>query len=87
MKAKDRRFHIRVEWDEEDRAYTVTVPELKGLVTCGDTLEEALYMVRDAMAGMLEVMEEYGEAIPPEFLPALKEFKANPPWAKAESRR
>lgn len=51
MKAKDRRFHIRFEIDEEDGGYVVTVPELQGCVTPGDTLAEALVMVKDAMEG------------------------------------
>ena len=32
-----------------EKGYTVTVPKLKGVVTCGDTLGEAKKMVIEAM--------------------------------------
>jgi predicted RNase H-like HicB family nuclease len=65
MKAKDRRFHIRFEIDEEDGGYTVTIPELPGCITCGDTLDEGLAMIKDAMALWLEVSQEHGDPIHP----------------------
>lgn len=74
MKAKDRRFHIRLELNEEG-GYTVTIPELQGCVTEGETLEEALEMVKDAMTGLLAVKAEYGDPIPPQFEGVLQEFK------------
>ena len=58
---------------EREGGYTVTCPALPGLVTYGETLEEAKYMARDAMQGLIEVMIEQGEAIPesdpPEAIP------------------
>jgi antitoxin HicB len=44
--------------------YTVTVPALPGLVTEGDTLEEARAMVKDAIRGYLESLVKHGEEIP-----------------------
>ena len=49
---------------EPEGGYTVTCPALPGLVTYGETLEEARRMARDAMEGLIEVMLEKGEAIP-----------------------
>jgi antitoxin HicB len=49
---------------EPEGGYTVTCPALPGLVTYGETLGEATTMARDAMEGLIEVMVEYGEAIP-----------------------
>ena len=46
--------------------YTVTVPELPGVVTEGDTLEEARAMVIDAIQGYLEILQEDGLPIPVE---------------------
>lgn len=86
MKAKDRRFHIRFEIDQEDGGYTVTVPELQGCVTEGDTLAEAIEMVKDAIEGHLAVADEYGDPIPPVFEPLLREIKSKPKWQKAASR-
>lgn len=87
MKAKDRRFHIRLEIDEEVGGYTVTIPELQGCVTEGDTFSEALEMIRDAAEGLLIVMDEHGDAIPPQFEPLLREIQSKARWQKAASHR
>lgn len=50
---------------EPEGGYTVTCPALPGLVTCGETLDEAKAMARDAMDGLIEIMLECGEALPP----------------------
>ena len=44
--------------------YTVTCPALPGLVTEGDTLEEAREMAADAIRGYLESLQMDGEPIP-----------------------
>ncbi|HAF22070.1 MAG TPA: antitoxin HicB [Blastocatellia bacterium] len=44
--------------------YFVTCPALPGLVTAGDTLEEARAMAKDAIQGYLESLKKDGEAIP-----------------------
>lgn len=44
--------------------YTVSCPALPGVVTEGDTLEEARAMVKDALEGYLEILREDGELIP-----------------------
>jgi antitoxin HicB len=44
--------------------YVVTVPALPGVVTEGDTLDEARIMVADAIKGYLEVLREDGLPIP-----------------------
>ena len=49
---------------EPEGGFTVTCPALPGLVTYGETLQEARQMARDAMDGLIEVMLEKGEAIP-----------------------
>lgn len=33
---------------EDEQGYTVTFPDLLGCITEGDTLEEAIYMAKDA---------------------------------------
>lgn len=48
----------------EEGGYTVTVPALPGLVTEGDTFEEAHTMVVDAIRGYLEALTKSGEDIP-----------------------
>ncbi len=44
--------------------YVVTCPALPGLVTEGDTLEEARAMATDAIQGYLESLKKDGEPIP-----------------------
>jgi len=49
---------------EPEGGYTVTCPALPGLVTYGETMDEARATARDAMNGLIEVMLEQGETIP-----------------------
>lgn len=44
--------------------YVVTCPALPGLVTEGDTLEEARSMARDCIQGYLYSLKKNGESIP-----------------------
>ncbi len=44
--------------------YVVRLPDLPGCVSQGDTVEEAMEMIRDAQRGWLEVMLENGRPIP-----------------------
>jgi antitoxin HicB len=53
-----------------ESGYIVTVPALPGLVTEGDTLEEAQEMVKDAIRGYLESVLKHGDEIPLEPSPA-----------------
>ena len=46
--------------------YIVTIPALPGLITEGDTLEEARDMARDAIRAYLESLVKDGEKIPEE---------------------
>ena len=48
----------------EEGGYTVTVPKLPGLVTEGDTFEEALLMAKDAIKGYLQVLQENRQSFP-----------------------
>ena len=56
--------------------YTVTAPALPGLVTEGDTLEQARQMAKDAILGYLESLRQDGEDIPIEHGESLKEHVA-----------
>lgn len=50
----------------EEGGFIVTVPALPGLITEGDTLEEARAMVKDAIRGYIESLMKHGEEIPVE---------------------
>ena len=45
-----------------EKGYTVTVPALPGIVTCGDTLEEAKKMAREAIELHCECLLQEGLA-------------------------
>ena len=49
---------------QDEGGYTITSPILPGLVTEGDTLEQALENVRDALRATLELYEDTGKALP-----------------------
>jgi antitoxin HicB len=49
---------------QPEGGFTVTSPLLPELVTEGDTVEEALENVRDAMDAVLEIYEDQGKALP-----------------------
>ena len=51
----------------EEGGYVASVPELPGCVSEGDTLEEALEMIQDAMEGWLHVAAEHGDPIPEKY--------------------
>lgn len=48
----------------EEGGYTVTVPKMPGLVTEGDSFEEALEMAKDAIEGYLSVLAQSKESLP-----------------------
>lgn len=48
----------------EEGGFNIRVPDVKGCFTCADTLEDALYMAKDALEMMLVSMEDDGEKIP-----------------------
>jgi predicted RNase H-like HicB family nuclease len=44
--------------------YSAHVPDLPGCVSVGDTFDESLAGIREAIEGHLEVMREFGDPIP-----------------------
>jgi len=56
---------------EDDGGFVVSVPALPGCISQGDTREEALANIREAIAVYLEDCREAGDAVPTE---AGKEF-------------
>ncbi len=49
---------------EEDTCYGVTVPDLLGCISAGDTADEALENVKEAITGHVESMVSRGYAVP-----------------------
>jgi|FLYL01.1.fsa_nt_gi predicted RNase H-like HicB family nuclease len=57
-------LHVR---PEPEGGYTIMVPALPGCLTYGETFEDALARIDDAIAGWLVVAREDGLPIPEEF--------------------
>ncbi len=58
-------YSMHIQWSEEDNAYIVTVPELPGCKTHGETYEEAVQQGQDAIASWIMVAKELGRPVPP----------------------
>lgn len=62
-------FKLPLVFDPQpEGGYTVTSPLLPELVTEGDTVEDALDNVRDALAAVIEAYHEMGKALPANLL-------------------
>ena len=51
-------------YEEKESGYSVFVPDLENATTCGETLEEAMEMVEDLIAGIVLDRMEEGYKIP-----------------------
>lgn len=58
------RYEIILFWSDEDGAFVAEVPELPGCMAHGDSQDEALRNIQDAMAGWIEVARELRRTIP-----------------------
>ena len=52
---------------EPEGGYTIAVPSLPGCISYGETFEQAMEMIKDAMEGWLAVAREEGVPIPDQF--------------------
>jgi predicted RNase H-like HicB family nuclease len=50
--------------NDPEPGYTATVPALPGCISCGDSLEEALKNIKDAVALYIRDSRRHGESIP-----------------------
>ena len=55
---KGKKYSVILHPDTEDGGYWIECPSLPGCASQGDTVEEALEMIKDAIKGHLEVLEE-----------------------------
>lgn len=55
---------MNIQWSEEDQVYIVTVPELPGCKTHGETYEKAVKQARYAIEGWIETNLALGRPIP-----------------------
>jgi len=48
----------------KEGGYTVYAPSLSGCISEGDTKEEAIENIKEAIKGWIEVSKQYGDSIP-----------------------
>jgi antitoxin HicB len=61
--AARRSFEVVLE-AQEGGGFVASVPDLPGLWAQGETREQAIAMVKDAIAGYLRTLEELGRPVP-----------------------
>jgi predicted RNase H-like HicB family nuclease len=65
-------YNINLYWSDEDDCWIADVPDLRPCSAHGDTPEEAIANVRDAIEGWLAVAQDRGFPIPePRYRPAI----------------
>ena len=57
-------FEIIIYWSDEDQTFVADVPELPGCMAHGDSHEQALAEVKEAMALWIEAAQASGRAVP-----------------------
>ena len=57
------KYTVLIEKNEDD-GYTVTVPSLPGCISEGDTWDEAIANITEAIEGYLEVLDDFHRTIP-----------------------
>jgi len=58
------RYHINVFWSAEDECWIADVPDLRSCSAHGETAQEAVTEVEQAMVGWLAVAHDHGMPIP-----------------------
>ncbi|GKV95787.1 type II toxin-antitoxin system HicB family antitoxin [Pectobacterium aroidearum] len=57
-------YPIAIEAGDDTHAYGVTVPDLPGCFSAGDTLDDAIANAKEAITGHIELLVEMGQDIP-----------------------
>jgi predicted RNase H-like HicB family nuclease len=58
-------YSMIIEWEPQGQVFVVTVPELRGCMTHGETYEEAVQQGQDAIESWLDARTAREAAIPP----------------------
>jgi predicted RNase H-like HicB family nuclease len=59
------RYVVVLTPEPDGSAWNVTVPALPGCLTWGETPEEAIANAREAIAGHVAALRDFGEPVPP----------------------
>ncbi len=63
-------------FEAEGKQYNISFPDLD-IFTCGNSLEDALYMAKDLLGGYLYTLEEENEEIPKASMPTEVKISSN----------
>ena len=58
------KYEVVIFWSDEDGAYIAYAPELPGCMAHGETYEDALQSIKEAMELWLEVAQEFRDEVP-----------------------
>jgi predicted RNase H-like HicB family nuclease len=58
------KYEIILYWSNEDKAYIAEVPELSGCMAHGDSQENALKNINQAIELWIDTAKEFGDPIP-----------------------
>lgn len=64
MKADGQHYSMHIQWSEEDQVFIVTVPELPGCKTHGETYAKAVKQARYAIETWIDAHKALGLPIP-----------------------
>ena len=73
------RYPIAIEWGDDTHATGLSIPDIPGAITAGDTFEDAYRAALEVAHIMLEEMTAKGEAVPAPS--SVIDLKANPAYA------
>ena len=71
-------WSYRFEWSADDNCYVVSIAELKGCITHGGTIEEAVEMIQDALKSYIACSLQYKDEIPEPLKPV--DYKGKIPY-------
>ena len=58
------KYETIIYWSEEDQAFIAEVPELPGCLAHGDSADQALANVTEAIRLWIETAKEFGDPVP-----------------------
>ena len=58
------KYETIIYWSEEDQVFVAEVPELPGCMAHGDSQDEALSNVKEAIQLWLDTAREFGDPVP-----------------------
>jgi len=58
------KYEIIIYWESQDHAYVAEVPELPGCFAHGNTYDDALRNVKEAIQLWMDTAKEFGDPVP-----------------------